>query len=117
MLYRFRFAKVGLGGRGIDRNGDGRIEDREGCIVFDPAPAGIRDCLRQTVVDLMQLVRLIRSGLDMDGTGGSPLDAGRIYCRAVARRRHRLASARNRAGDPGRRAQRRGRLGRRHFSS
>ena len=68
-----------LGGRSIDRNGDGRIEGREGCIVFDPAPAGIRDCLRQTVVDLMQLVRLIQSGLDIDGTGGSPLDAGRIY--------------------------------------
>ena len=68
-----------LGGRSIDRNGDGTIEGREGCIVFDPAPAGIRDCLRQTVVDLMQLVRLIQSGLDIDGTGGIPLDAGRIY--------------------------------------
>ena len=68
-----------LGGRSIDRNDDGTIEGREGCIVFEPVPAGIRDCLRQTVVDLMQLVRLIQSGLDLDGAAGIPLDASRIY--------------------------------------
>ena len=38
-----------------------------------------RDGLRQTVVDLMQLVREIQVGVDVDGDGTADLDASRIY--------------------------------------
>jgi len=62
------------GGRGIDQNGDGTIDTTEGSSAAPPQ--GIiasRDGLRQTVVDLMQLTRLIE-------TGGIPgLDPSRIY--------------------------------------
>jgi hypothetical protein len=68
------------GGRGIDQNGDGTITDREG---EDAArPRGIisnRDGMRQTAVDLMQLVRAIEVGMDVDGDGVADLDPSRIY--------------------------------------
>lgn len=68
------------GGRGIDRNGDGTIDDNEGCLILDAArPVGLRDCLQQTVVDLMQLTRALRTGLDLDGDGARDLDPDRIY--------------------------------------
>jgi pimeloyl-ACP methyl ester carboxylesterase len=38
-----------------------------------------RDGLRQTVIDLMQLVREIQVGLDADGNGSPDLDAARIF--------------------------------------
>ena len=72
-------AELPAGGRGLDRNGDGKIDASEGCLVFDPAPTAFRDCFRQTAVDLMQLVRAIRVGLDMDGDGVVDLDGNRIY--------------------------------------
>ncbi len=68
-----------LGGRGIDRNGDGVIDSTEGCEILTPLPLGVRDCIRQTVVDLMQLVRVIQSGVDVDGNGTPDLDPGHIY--------------------------------------
>jgi hypothetical protein len=71
--------ELAAGGRGLDLNGDGKIEASEGCLVFDPAPTAFRDCFRQTVVDLMQLVRTIRVGLDMDGDGVVDLDGNRVY--------------------------------------
>jgi hypothetical protein len=46
------------------------------------APRGIissRDGLRQTVVDLMQLVREIEVGVDVDGDGTADFNAQRIY--------------------------------------
>ena len=62
------------GGRGIDQDGNGTIDSTEG--VNAVAPRGIiasRDGLRQTVADLMQLVRVIE-------TGGIPgLSRRRIY--------------------------------------
>ncbi len=66
-------------GRGLDLNGDGTIESEEGCTLVAPITYGTRDCLRQTVVDLMQLVRAIRSGIDLDGDGMPDLDGSRIY--------------------------------------
>jgi len=67
------------GGRGVDLNGDGIIDPDEGCTVFTPVAFGTRDCFRQTVVDLMQLARLIRQGLDLDGDGIPDLDSAHIY--------------------------------------
>lgn len=66
-------------GRGVDSNGDGLIGDSEGCAVILSAPQGTRDCLRQAAVDLMQLVRAIRAGIDVDGDGSIDLDPEKIY--------------------------------------
>ena len=62
------------GGRGIDQDGNGTIDSTEG--VSAAPPRGIiasRDGLRQTVADLMQLVRVIETG------GISGLSRTRIY--------------------------------------
>ena len=62
------------GGRGIDQNSNGTIDSTEGVSATPPrAIISSRDGLRQTVIDLMQLVRVIE-------TGGIPgLDPSRIY--------------------------------------
>jgi pimeloyl-ACP methyl ester carboxylesterase len=67
-------------GRGIDFDRNGTVDQGEGCIV----PAGPqviinRDCLRQTAIDLMQLIRVIRGGMDLTRSGRSDLDGNRIY--------------------------------------
>jgi len=67
------------GGRGIDQNGDGIIGNNEG--ISAAAPRSIvreRDGLRQTVADLMQLVRVIEVGVDAEGDGARDLDPSRI---------------------------------------
>ena len=70
-------------GRGIDQNGDGLIGNSEGSGAAPPRDIlGRRDGNRQTVVDHMQLVRLIELGkLDADGDGEEipDLDPSRIY--------------------------------------
>ncbi len=67
------------GGRGIDQDGNGTIDSTEGVNAAPPDTlVSNRDGLRQTVVDLMQLVREIQVGLDVDGDGGADLDASRI---------------------------------------
>ena len=56
------------------------IDSTEG--VNAAAPATIvssRDGLRQTVIDLMQLVRQVEVGMDVDGDGSADLNAQRIY--------------------------------------
>jgi len=71
---------VPAGGRGIDQDGDGTIDSTEGVNAAVPQVIiGSRDGLRQTVVDLMQLVRVIKRGVDVDADGFADLDAGRIY--------------------------------------
>ena len=71
---------VPAGGRGIDQDGDGNIASTEGSSAAAPrAIIGSRDGLRQTVVDLMQLVRQVEAGIDIDGDGSVDLDAQRIY--------------------------------------
>jgi hypothetical protein len=65
------------GGRGVDLNGNGTIDLNEG--VAAAPPISLRDGLRQTVVDLMQLVRVIEGGMDVDGDTIPDLDSSRIY--------------------------------------
>jgi len=51
------------GGRGIDQDGNGNIDSTEGTNALPPRGIiGNRDALRQTVADLMQLVRVIETG-------------------------------------------------------
>ena len=71
---------VPAGGRGIDQDGNGAIDSTEGVNAAAPATIiGSRDGLRQTVVDLMQLVRQVEVGMDVDGDGAADLDKDRIY--------------------------------------
>ncbi len=71
---------VPAGGRGIDQDGNGTIDSTEGSsAVGSKNIICSRDGLRQTVVDLMQLVRQIEVGIDVDGDGSVDLDAERIY--------------------------------------
>src|SRR6185369_5209477 len=59
-------------GRGVDLDGDGRFELTEGLSPLPNGPLaalGLRDGLRQQVVDLMALVRAVGGGLDVDGDG------------------------------------------------
>lgn len=68
------------GGRGIDQNGDKSIGSTEGSSAGGQRILiGSADALRQTTVDLMQLVRQIQVGIDVDGDGAADLDASRIY--------------------------------------
>ena len=68
------------GGRGIDQNGNGPDRFHGGPTAAPPRGIiGSRDGLRQTVVDLMQLVRVIQGGVDVDGDGVADLDGSRIY--------------------------------------
>ena len=70
---------IPAGGRGVDVNGDGSIDSEEGCAIIQPVAIGLRDCFRQTVVDIMQLAHAIRAGIDLDGDGTPDLDASHIY--------------------------------------
>src|SRR5205814_610767 len=68
------------GGRGLDQNGDGIIANNEGISAAPPRSIiRDRDGQRQTVADLMQLVRVIEVGVDTDGNGAADLDPSRIY--------------------------------------
>jgi hypothetical protein len=68
------------GGRGKDLNGDGVIDDNEGITTVAPAykSVGPRDTIRQHIVELMQLVRVIEAGVDVDGDGVADLDPSQI---------------------------------------
>ena len=60
------------GGRAIDQNGSGTFDSTEGVNAAAPQTLiGNRDGLRQTVVDIMQLVRQLQAGVDVDGDGAS----------------------------------------------
>jgi hypothetical protein len=70
------------GGRGFDQDGNGQITSAEGSSTFVLSPQGTlgsRDALQQTTADLMQLVRAIQGGIDVNGDGLPDLDANRIY--------------------------------------
>jgi hypothetical protein len=67
------------GGRGVDQNGDGQIGAFEGLFALPPfLSVAFRDGVRQTAVDLMQLDRLIQSGMDVDGDGMADLDGSQV---------------------------------------
>jgi hypothetical protein len=68
------------GGRSFDQDGNGDIGGQEG--FFAAAPRQIlwsRDSQRQTVADLMQLVREIQVGINVSGDTTADLDSSRIY--------------------------------------
>jgi dienelactone hydrolase len=69
-----------LGGRGIDQDGNGSIDSTEGVGAVAPfALISNRDGLRQTTIDLMQLVKVLEGGVDVDGNGSDDLSTSRIY--------------------------------------
>ena len=71
---------VSAGGRGRDQNADGSIDSNEGLSATPPRGIiSLSDGLRQTVVDLMELVRVIQVGMDVHGNGTPDLDSSRIY--------------------------------------
>ncbi|HEY6962114.1 MAG TPA: Ig-like domain-containing protein [Gaiellaceae bacterium] len=68
------------GGRGFDQDGNGTIDSTEGVSAIGAQSLiGNRDGLRQTVVDLMQLVKELKAGIDVDGDGAPDLSTSRIY--------------------------------------
>ena len=68
------------GGRTLDVNGDGVFTDQENFIAAAPnIIVSGRDTRRQTMADLMQLVRVIQVGADVDGDGIPDLDPSRVY--------------------------------------
>jgi len=73
--------EIAATGRSVDLNGDGIYGQNEGCILYGPPPNAVayRDCSRQTALDMMQLVRMIKAGVDLDGDGVVDLDRNRIY--------------------------------------
>jgi hypothetical protein len=70
---------LSAGGRGVDTDGNGLIGPTEGVVAPLTKLIGNADGLRQTAIDLMQLVRQIQAGVDIDGDGTRDLDPGRIY--------------------------------------
>ena len=70
---------LSAGGRGFDQDGNGAITTTEGVNAVAPQTlVGSRDGLRQTVIDLMSLVREIEVGVDADGNGTRDLDPAKI---------------------------------------
>jgi hypothetical protein len=69
------------GGRAVDQNHDGTFDSTEGVSAVG-APNELiatRDGLRQTTIDLMQLVKVLEGGVDVDGNGVADLSESRIY--------------------------------------
>jgi hypothetical protein len=87
-LSRLQIARVGLpvleipdAGRGADQNGDNVYSMLEGVEAAAPRTwtISLRDAHRQTVIDLLQLVRVIEVGMDVDGDSATDIDPARIY--------------------------------------
>ncbi|MEX2262203.1 MAG: Ig-like domain-containing protein [Bryobacteraceae bacterium] len=69
--------ELSSGGRGLDIDRNGEIGAAEGCVL--PGIRGAADCLKQTTVDLMQLTRALRVGIDLDGDAQVDLDGDRVF--------------------------------------
>ena len=67
------------GGRGFDQDGNGTIDSTEGVNAAGGSLVSNRDGLRQTVFDLVTLVHMLHSGVDVDGNGSPDLSKSRIY--------------------------------------
>lgn len=69
------------GGRGVDVDGNNTLSANEGVIAMARPYTMIsnRDGIRQVVADLMQLVRVIQMGMDVDGDGTADLDPAKLY--------------------------------------
>ena len=68
------------GGRGVDQNANALIDATEGLFATGAQrDVGARDGIQQTVADLMQVVRAVQGGVDVDGNGSRALDAARLY--------------------------------------
>ena len=63
-----------------DLDGNGVIANNEGVSTISPAlgSVGARDAIRQQAVDLMQLIRVLEGGVDVEGDGIVDLDPSRI---------------------------------------
>ena len=71
---------VPAGGRGVDQNGNGTFDSTEGLFATGAhSDLAARDGIQQTVADLMQVVRAIQGGVDVDNDGHADLDSSRIY--------------------------------------
>jgi hypothetical protein len=68
-------------GRGIDQDSNNVITNTEGSEAAAPRSwtISLRDAHRQTVIDLMQLARIIEVGMDVDGDNVADIDPSRIY--------------------------------------
>ena len=100
------------GGREIDQDGNGFFNGTEGVNAAPPQTLIFsRDGLRQTVIDLMQLVRVIQVGVDVDGDGGADLDHSKISYFGQSFGGIYGTNPRRRARRPSRRPERSGRLG------
>jgi dienelactone hydrolase len=68
------------GGRGVLQNGDTTFASTEGLFATGAhADLATRDGIQETVADLMQVVRAIQGGVDVNGDGMPALDPNRIY--------------------------------------
>jgi hypothetical protein len=69
------------GGRGVDVDGDGKITNIEGSQAIGDLRYVTQnsDAIRQNMADYVQLVRVIRAGVDWTGDGVRDLDPDRIY--------------------------------------
>ena len=67
------------GGRGFDQDGNGQIASTEGVNAAGGSIVSNRDGLRQTVFDIVALVHMLQSGVDVDGNGTRDLSTSRIY--------------------------------------
>lgn len=73
---------LSAGGRGRDEDGNGVFGLGEGLFAVPRSPKALvwaRDGVSQTIVDAMQLVRLLQAGIDVDGDSVPDLDPARIY--------------------------------------
>jgi dienelactone hydrolase len=67
------------GGRGFDQDGNGRIDSTEGVAAANGSIISNADGLRQTTFDLVELVHMLQSGVDVNGDGAPDLSTTRIY--------------------------------------
>ncbi len=65
-------------GRGVSQSASGAIVAGDGCLILIPTPVAGRDCVLQTSVDLLQLARAVRAGMDLDADGTVDLDPARL---------------------------------------